>query len=388
VYISRRKLYYMKRLCLVLVLISGISLVQAQPRFIPKFVRKMLFEKDSSKHSSFFLLPVFSSAPETGVELGASALYSFYTDTLHQGTRVSNVFAYGTFTTKSQQRLSLSTNYWTPANRYHYTASVKYTNFPNNFYGTGNNTRAADKDPISEKRLQVSLEAEKRFGNYIYLGLVAGSSDYRYQDKQPGGIYETSPLMEDRNGGTLLFIGPSLTFDSRNNNTYTTRGSHVNAYLNLMQGLFNNNAYKGGFLNVEYAQFFPLAKRWVLGTDIQSQNLIGGQSPFYLLPSLGNDEMMRGYYNGRFRDRNLIAGQVELRYRLSDRIGLDGFAGTGTVFRNSLNLDDLKPDYGGGIRYFFDVEKGLTIRLDYGFGEKRPAENRLSGFYLSLGEAF
>ncbi|GAB2695532.1 BamA/TamA family outer membrane protein [Mucilaginibacter koreensis] len=378
----------MKKFFVVLMLLASFTATQAQPRFIPKFVRKMLFEKDSTKHSSFFLLPVFSSAPETGVELGASALYSFYTDTLHQGTRVSNIFAYGTFTTKSQQRLSLSTNYWTPANRYHYTASIKYTNFPNNFYGIGSNTALADKDPISEKRLLVNLEAEKRFGNYIYAGFVAGGSDYRYHNKQAGGIFETNPLVEDRNGGSLLFIGPSLTFDNRNNNTYTTRGIHVNGYLNLMQGLFNNNAYRGGFLNIEYTQFFPLAKRWVLGTDIQSQNLVGGQSPFYLLPSLGNDEMMRGYYNGRFRDRNLIAGQAELRYRLSDRLGLDGFVGMGTVFRNSFNLDDLKPNYGGGIRYFFDVEKGLTLRLDYGIGEKRPGENRISGFYFSLGEAF
>jgi outer membrane protein assembly factor BamA len=155
-----------------------------------------------------------------------------------------------------------------------------------------------------------------------------------------------------------------------------------------MQGMGGNNSYQGGLLNIEVSQYNALSKRFMLGFDVQTQNLTGARSPFYLLPTLGSDEMMRGFYNGRYRDRNMLAGQAELRYRLSDRIGLAGFAGGGTVFNKSFALSDLKPNYGGGLRYFFDVEKGLTIRADYGFGQKVPGEERQSGFYLSLGEAF
>ncbi|HTD40879.1 MAG TPA: hypothetical protein VK671_09680, partial [Mucilaginibacter sp.] len=111
-------------------------------------------------------------------------------------------------------------------------------------------------------------------------------------------------------------------------------------------------------------------------------------SPFYLLPALGNDEMMRGYYNGRYRDRNFIAGQTELRYRIWDRVAIVGFLGTGEVAHSSFSLNALKPDYGGGIRYFFDTEKGLSVRADYGIGEKVPGESRQSGFYIGLGQAF
>jgi outer membrane protein assembly factor BamA len=131
-----------------------------------------------------------------------------------------------------------------------------------------------------------------------------------------------------------------------------------------------------------------MAPKWVLGFDVQEQSLVGGQSPFYLLPALGSDEMMRGYYDGRYRDRNYLAGQTELRYRVSKRFGLDGFAATGEVFHTSFDTHNLLPDYGGGIRYFFDVQKGLTIRMDYGVGEKRPSESREQGLYIALGEAF
>lgn len=126
----------------------------------------------------------------------------------------------------------------------------------------------------------------------------------------------------------------------------------------------------------------------MLGFDIQEQSLTGGSSPFYLMPALGNDEMMRGYYNGRYRDRNFIAGQTELRYRLDARWGVVGFLGAGEVFHSSFSFNQLKPNYGGGLRYFFDVEKGLSVRADYGIGQKVAGEQRQSGFYIGLGQAF
>lgn len=386
--ISLTRLTRMKKLFVILLLLSSFQPVFAQRNLLPKFVRKMLFEKDSSKKGSFVLLPVLSSAPETGLEVGGSALYSFYTDTLSPNTRVSNIFAYGTLTTKGQSRVNLSTNYWSSQNKYHYTGTIGYINFPFDFYGVGNNTFKSNADRLGQKRVKVSFTGEKKFGNNIYAGIVAGGFDYRFNDAEKTGVFATDPTIEGRHGGTSLYIGPSLVFDNRNNNTYTTKGMHITSYLNVMKGLFSNNSYSGGLFNLEYVQFFPLGKRLVLGLDVQEQSLTGSQSPFYLLPALGSDEMMRGYYNGRFRDRNLLAGQTELRYRLSDRFGVVGFVGAGQVFNSNFSLKEMKPNYGGGMRYFFDVEKGLSIRVDYGVGEKRPGESRQSGVYIGLGEAF
>jgi hypothetical protein len=378
----------MKKLFLILLLIVVFQPVFAQRHLLPKFVRKMIFEKDSSKKASFVLLPVLSSAPETGLELGGSALYSFYTDTISPNTRISNIFAYGTLTTKGQSRINLSTNYWLPQNKYHYTASIGYINFPFDFYGVGNNTHKVDADRLGQKRVRLTFTGEKKFGNNIYIGVVAGGYDYRFNDANTTGIFNADPTIEGRHGGAFLYAGPSLVFDNRNNNTYTTKGIHITSYLNLMKGVFSNNSYSGGLFNLEYAQYFKLNRHFVLAFDVQEQSLTGSQSPFYLLPALGSDEMMRGYYNGRFRDRNLLAGQTELRYRLSDRIGVVGFLGTGQVFNKTFSLDEFKPNYGGGLRYFFDTEKGLSIRVDYGVGEKRPGESRQSGVYIGLGEAF
>lgn len=349
----------------------------------------MYFNKDSTKKSSFVILPVLSSAPETGLEAGGAGLLSFYTDTTaNTNTRVSSIFGYATVTTKGQSRLSASVSYWTPQNQYHITGGISYINFPFNFYGLGNNTRSADKDRIGQKRIKLYAGIEKKLADNLYAGIVAGAYRYSFTDGRPNSIFYTDPQVEARSGGSSAYVGPSLIFDSRNNNTYTTSGILINTSLEITHGLFSNNDYKGGFFNIEYAQFFKLSKKLVLGVNIQEQSLTGSQSPFYLLPALGNDEMMRGYYNGRYRDRNMLAGQTELRYRINNRFGLAGFIGTGEVFHKSFSFAELKPNYGGGVRYFFDVEKGLSVRMDYGIGQKNPGESRQSGFYIGLGQAF
>ena len=379
----------MKKFVTLVIFLFSIYHVKAQVKLLPKFIRKMYFDKDSTKHSSFVILPVLSSAPETGLEIGGAGLYSYYSDTAKKSnTKVSNIFGYATVTTKGQSRFSLSTTYFSPQNTWHLYSAISYTHFPFNFYGIGNDTRKADGELVDEKRFKLNFDAERLVTKNLYAGIVAGGFNYKYSDLDPIGFhFETDPIA-DRFGGASVFIGPSLIYDTRNNNTYTTKGMIITAYYNLMHGILSNNNYVGGFLNLEYSQFFLLSKRLVLGIDIQEQSLTGGQSPFYLLPSLGSDEMMRGYYNGRYRDRNFIAGQAELRYRITDRIGIVGFLGTGEVAHSSFSINSLKPDYGGGLRYFFDTEKGLSIRADYGIGEKAPGESRQSGFYIGLGQAF
>lgn len=378
----------MKKLVIFSVLVLSSQLLFSQSGFISRSIRKA-YGKDTSRQSSLLILPAFSSAPETGLEIGGAALFSFYSDTTDRRTNVSSIFGYTTITTKGQTKLSLNLNYWTPHNKRHYTATSSYYNYPFNFYGVGNNTKLADKDFVSEKRYKESFECDFVLGNRFYIGYVVGAFKYFYKyDRGKNDILNTDPQVEDKRGGMAGYIGPSVTFDTRNSNTYATKGVIINAYYNLMHGAFINNGYKGGFFNIEYSQFFPLTRFLVLGTDIQEQSLTGSASPFYLLPQMGSDEMMRGYYQGRYRDRNYIAGQTELRWRINKRFGLAAFAGTGEVFHSGFSLPQLKPDYGGGIRYFFDVQKGLAVRLDYGIGEKPVGEPRETGFYIALGQSF
>ena len=84
----------MKKFFTLIIFLSSIYPVMAQVKLLPKFISQMYFDNDSTKHSSFVILPVLSSAPETGLEAGGAGLYSFYADTAKKSnTKVSNILA-------------------------------------------------------------------------------------------------------------------------------------------------------------------------------------------------------------------------------------------------------------------------------------------------------
>ena len=96
---------------------------------------------------------------------------------------------------------------------------------------------------------------------------------------------------------------------------------------------------------------------------------------------------MRGYYLGRFRDRNLLAGQIEYRmlpFSFAKRWGATVFAGTGLVY-NSLPTsrgDHLLLAGGAGLRFLLFRKKDVWIRLDLAFTKEGQ------GVYIYIGEAF
>ena len=94
---------------------------------------------------------------------------------------------------------------------------------------------------------------------------------------------------------------------------------------------------------------------------------------------------MRGYQEGRYVERDLLATQVEYRKNFKNsRWGLVGFLGTGDVYHNvdAFQFKNLKPNYGAGARFSIDKEENLNLRFDVGFGKGT------SGFYLGIAESF
>lgn len=355
-----------------------------------KLVTRLFGKTDSSRLGSFMPLPAVAYSQETGLELGLVSLYSFYTDRNDIETRTSSITGIATFTTKKQSNLKLVADIWSPGNKFQYLSEIRVRNFPFNFYGVGNKTRQTDEDKINQKLFKLSAELEKLFSKGLYMGASLAFEHYNFTDKEPGGIYGSAdPFIFDKDGGRVLYIGINHISDSRNTNTYTTKGSYFKLTYSYAPDLFGGENFTGSLLKADFRNFRSFDPKSVLGIQVIYQSLMGNRPPFYLLPQLGNDQVMRGYYTGRYRDQNLLAAQAEFRYRFVPRFGAVAFAGVGNVYKSrGFNLADFKPTRGAGFRYFFDVNRGLSIRLDYGIGEKRTNEKRQKGFYISLAEAF
>ena len=109
-----------------------------------------------------------------------------------------------------------------------------------------------------------------------------------------------------------------------------------------------------------------------------------GNVPWSEMGALGSDVIMRGYYSGRYRDKNYIAAQAEYRVPLNKVSGFVFFAGFGEVAHtlNAFTVQGLKPDAGLGYRFTVDRRERLNIRLDYGIGRNT------TNFYFTIAEAF
>jgi outer membrane protein assembly factor BamA len=98
----------------------------------------------------------------------------------------------------------------------------------------------------------------------------------------------------------------------------------------------------------------------VSGTDA------GKHVPFYLAPSLGGHNTVRGYADYRFHDRNVLVVNVESRVALLRHADAVVFADAGNVAARAADLNLDKTSYGAGLRLHarqstfarFDVARG------------------------------
>jgi outer membrane protein assembly factor BamA len=376
----------MKKLALTVVVFCLANTAFAQKKLIERIFSN---EKDTTRKASFMPIPVFGYAQETGFEFGLGSIYSFYVDKTDTLNRSSNFFGAASYSTKKTYNVTLRGDAWTKRNDYHFIGELRFRNMPFNFYGIGNNTSHIDEDKLVQRMVKIQFDAEKAFAKNTYTGVSLGFENHKFTDKETGGIYSNGDIL-DKDGGSVFFVGVSQSYDTRNSNNYPTKGFFGRISYQYAPPIFGGENFTGSQIKVNVRNFWSLAPKIVLGVQGLYYTIQSSNTSFYLLPQMGNDEMMRGYYGGRYRDENLLAAQAEIRYRFMERLGMIVFGGAGKVFANEEKqlLKNFKPNYGIGGRYFFDPAKGLSVRLDYGVGEKRPNEKRQSGFYISFAEAF
>jgi outer membrane protein assembly factor BamA len=105
---------------------------------------------------------------------------------------------------------------------------------------------------------------------------------------------------------------------------------------------------------IEGAHFLPLwARRSVLalhGWGVFSLPAAGREIPFYLLPSLGGHNTLRGYTDYRFHDRHLLAVNVESRWAIFRHVEAAAFVDAGSVAASAGDLNLERTSYGAGVR--------------------------------------
>ncbi len=320
--------------------------------------------------------PHYASDTKFGLGLVAAGLYR--TDPNDSILPPSNVSLYGDVSSVGFYMLGVRGNHIAPKGRYRIDYHLYFYSFPADFWGIGYEMGDNDANKSDMKRWQAQAEVSFLFrvADNFYIGPMA-SYDYVI-----GKHIERPELLQGMDQHTWnVGAGVSLVYDNRDNLTNPHRGICLNINQMFRPG-FMGNDYAFSTTAFRFDAYQQLGKGTVLAEDIRA-NLNFGNPSWGMMAELGGTHSMRGYYEGRYRDKHSLEATVELRQHVWKRNGIVVWVGAGTIFPkfSALRSKQILPNAGVGYRWEF--KKNVNVRLDYGFGKSGQ-----SGFLFNINEAF
>jgi outer membrane protein assembly factor BamA len=321
------------------------------------------------------MLPSIFHTPETSWGMGAILLgYHTPKDSL---TRKSNVQLFLDATLMKQMSFQSDFNIYTAKNKYFIRGSHDLSKFPEFYFGIGNNNEWSDHCLINIAYFDVKTDVYKSFKKQRYLGVKIHHQNLAQIDKP----IEQAGLSIDDMGYISTGLGLGFLVDKRNNMLNPTEGHYLET---KAMKYFDHTHMTGGFNNFMVdARYYKTIKKTAINSNLYVVKNTG-TVPFRLMPGIGGARFLRGYYAGRFRDKNMALFQAEVRRPIFWRIGIAAFSGIGQVYANSneFGINRFHYNYGGGLRFQIHKNSSANIRIDYG----RTKDS--DGFYIVYGECF
>lgn len=340
-------------------------------------------ESPAEKSEGFFGLPLLYYTPDTRLAFGAFGVYYFkLKDRItNTATRLSHAKLLADYTLNRQLDIWGSWNIFLKDEAYILKGDIRYRNFPDQYYGIGNNSPEIHRERYEYDLYSFKALALKKVAPYTFVGLDYQLS-YLYNVKLTPDKQLATGNITGARGGLNSGVGLVYLFDSRDNVINASKGTYVEAS-SYFYGKAAGSNFSFSNYNLVFNKYFNVYKDHVLATNTVF-NFNAGDPPFVNLATVGNDDILRGYAKNRYRDMNFVGTQVEYRMPLFWRIGIAGFAGIGDVFNSpsDVSMKTIKYSYGSGLRYSINKKEKLNVRLDYGFGRQSHS------FYIMVTEAF
>ncbi|WP_317899601.1 BamA/TamA family outer membrane protein [Aurantibacillus circumpalustris] len=323
-------------------------------------------------------LPTAFYTPETRLGVGALAFTFFKTKPQN---KKSNTQSYLSYTWNKQFFFENDYQLWMKANDLYFTGTFGISRFPEFFYGIGNRTHEKDRFMISFDLIKIQTKNLKRISENFYGGIY-----YQYEKLYNQDITLKNKMMSEIIPGGMGYIssglGPILIFDKRNNPLNPSKGAYIEtSYLYFDKYFGSENKFSSFVFDAR--KYEPLFHRLVWNANVYLA-LAEGAVPYRMLATLGGPRFLRGYYNGRFRDKNMMLLQQEFRMPIYKRLGLAAFGGIGSVshIANELFSNQIHYDYGIGLRIEINKKEHANLRIDYGITRDSH------GLYIVFAEAF
>jgi Omp85 superfamily domain len=249
------------------------------------------------------------------------------------------------------------------------------------FFGFGNGSDSHDETNYTQRRFAVRF----RLG-YRPLASWEIAWQARFEDigVSPGGVHGL-PFTGDRFPDTFGLAGSTihgeslqLAYDSRDSVMLPTRGAlaAINAEI-VDRTLGASSSYTRYGLDLR--DFIPFGGRFVLALhgELDYVHHAAG-APFYELSSIGGQQSVRGYGEGRFVDANRSLASAELRTEVFRAVLFDvlmsgevaPFVDAGRVFSSAADFPLEQLHVAGGLGFRAVIRPQVVGYVDIGYGSE------------------
>ncbi|MCH1575902.1 MAG: outer membrane protein assembly factor [Flavobacteriales bacterium] len=352
---------------------------------IRRYFDNVLGDSGDPSAPKFINYPTLAFSPETNWEVGVSSLY-VYSANRNVDNRLSELKAFTFYTLENQYGLWLDHALYTDENKWFFYGRARYQRFPLFFYGVGRDSPAEVQSVIDGEYMLFRERALRETLPSLYVGLELDFQrlsrvQYARTHSDPGQGVPSIGAEGSRNLG----VGIGVLYDNIHNAMNPREGLYSEwAFLSYGSGTGSDFDFTSYISDSRV--YLPVKENTVFAAQLYGQ-FTRGQAPFNMLSLMGGESLMRGYYLGRYRDKNLIAGQVEYRilpFSFSKRIGASVFMAAGQVYGEdrSFQWQQFLPTGGAGLRILIFPDKDIYTRIDVAFTSEG------SGVYFHIGEAF
>lgn len=333
----------------------------------------------NGKNYSLFPFPVVYYTPETNFVFGAAANVTFRLRADSLNINPSTITGGAAYSLNEQLLTYVTYQLFTKNNRHYLFGEAGYYRYTYFFYGTGQNEVPEELYEVNFPRVEVN--ATRRIMPKLFAGLTYQLEEYAIVEVAENGALAMNSV-PGANGSFTSALGPLLVLDTRDQVFYPKSGFYAE-----LSTVFSNR-YTGSTHRFRKS-VFDLAYYEALGDILvlafnSYNSFVQGTAPFQQQSLLGGNKRMRGYYEGRYIDKNMAVLQAEARVEVYRRYGAVAFISAGALGNENrfLRINETRFSYGAGLRFAINKEDHLNLRLDYAWGQNT------SGFYLTVGEAF
>jgi len=368
-----------RHVCLLLMLVSfAPSPMKAEQQASKQETREPLNMKQVAVNVVY---PILFYSPETRMGFGFQFNHIFRGRQKELSTRPSRVMPMLIYTQNNQVIAELRTDLYLANESFHIKSLFNYQDYPDTFFGIGNDTLEENREDYTNRFLEVQLRLERKVLPGLWLGGQYHFQDWTISEYEEDGMLAAGEI-PGSDQGRISGLGFLVSRDTRNHLFYPTRGDYFSVSFKLFHSAIGST-FDFSMLKMDLRKYFRTTGDQVLAVQAVMETR-SGTPPFHMLSQLGGSSLMRGYYLGRYRDNHLVAFQAEYRLPLFWRLGVVLFGGLGEVTDswNRFSVDGFKFSLGFGIRYLFNSREHINARMDIGIGSGNTR------VYMDAPEAF